>query len=141
MMERLQRIADKIQSEDRALRPRTNVVVEYVDTGYRWKDRNDVFHKPKDMETRHVFFTLCMIWNHAGLPPTHDFHRYEFGPYYTVKYMMETVVELMRELRKRTDIKPEWSRKITHMRRHLDETADRSELQQRSLPPGGLRPR
>jgi len=31
---------------------------------YMWRDTDGHFHDPKSMETRHVFFTLRMIWNH-----------------------------------------------------------------------------
>jgi hypothetical protein len=34
---------------------------------FMWKDDDDVFHDPERMETRHIFFTLRMIWNHSAL--------------------------------------------------------------------------
>ncbi len=75
---------------------------------FRWKDRDHNFHYPKDMATRHLFFTLRMIWNHSVpdqlkiLPYT----EYHFSPFYTVEYMTEAVRHLATELATRKDLTP-----------------------------------
>ena len=73
---------------------------------FQWKDRNDVFHYPCDMETRHIFYTLKMIWNHSvpenmKLKP---YKKYRFSPFYTAKYMKVAVKCLIAELKTRNDI-------------------------------------
>lgn len=83
-----------------------------------WKDQNDNFHNPKTMQTRHLFYTLRMIWNHhapkqARLRP---YREYKFPPFYTVEYMKQSVTVLMTELSTREDITPKWKLDLQHMR-------------------------
>ena len=68
-----------------------------------WKTSKDEFISIDQMEARHLFFTVRMIWNHtmpedAKLRP---FRRYEFGPYYTSGYMAKAVRAMVPELGRR----------------------------------------
>jgi len=88
---------------------------------FEWRDARGAFHKVREMETRHLFFTVCMIWNHA-MPDdakTHDYRRYTFGPFYTSEYMADAVRHTLRELLGRPDIEPRWRTKIDFMRDYL----------------------
>jgi hypothetical protein len=89
--------------------------------GWRWRDRNGRWFYPKDMETRHVFFTIRMIWNNAM--PQHmafrDARFYHFGPTYTDQYLKEALVELWCELTSRANIPNSYLRDIETMKRWL----------------------
>jgi len=76
---------------------------------FKWRDGNGVFHPVAGMETRHLFFTLRMIWNNTmpamcRLPG----NLYSFGPFYTKKYMLDAVAAITAELANRTDMAPDW---------------------------------
>ena len=84
---------------------------------FRWKDRSDTLHDPKNMKTRHLFYTLRMIWNHsmpcaAKLLP---YKAYSFAPYYSREYMVSAVRALVVEISNREDIRPDWQGQIDHM--------------------------
>ena len=93
---------------------------------FRWKDRKDNFHAPVQMETRHLFMTLVLIWNHT-MPEdafidssgrwTH--HRYNLGPHYTVDYLSEAIGALAQELAKRDDMEPAWRTTLRKMEFYL----------------------
>jgi hypothetical protein len=77
---------------------------------WTWRDRFGGLTRPDDMDTRHLFYTLRMIWNHAM--PEHmavgrNIRRYVFGPFYTAEYMREAVLRLGAELFSRDDL-PTW---------------------------------
>jgi hypothetical protein len=77
-----------------------------VDPGFKWKTRDDEFVRPKDMHTSHLFYTWLMIWNHSA-PEEYRVrfkHRYSFGSYYTVEYMVEAFKNMTAELKSRKDI-------------------------------------
>lgn len=82
---------------------------QFVAGLYQWRDRTGVFRHPCDMETRHLFHTVRMIWNHT-MPEKTDpyFRQYTFSKYYTETYMKMSVYHLLRELLNRDDITPEW---------------------------------
>lgn len=89
--------------------------------GFRWRDRQGGFHLPKSMVTRHLFFTLRMIWNHS-MPEdarTHGFLAYTFSSYYTGDYMKKAVRALAEELATRTDMEAEWKRQLEMMKNYL----------------------
>jgi hypothetical protein len=76
--------------------------------GFMWRDRQGTFHKPENMTTQHVFFTLRMIWNHSAplgmrIKP---YKQYNFGSFYTKDYMITAVYALAEELSTRTDLQP-----------------------------------
>ena len=65
-------------------------------------------HRPADMDTRHLFYTLRMIWNHA-MPPHmvgRNVRRYVFGSFYTARYMREAILRVGGCLFSREDIAP-----------------------------------
>ena len=83
---------------------------------FLWRDRHGEHHLPAHMETRHLFYTLRMIWNHtmpasARLPG----NLYGFGPTYTREYMLGAIVAIVPELATRTNMTPEWRRQLQHM--------------------------
>jgi hypothetical protein len=76
-----------------------------IDTTWRWRDRHGERHAPDQMETRHIFHTLKMIWNnmvpreyHVG----HNVRLYNFGPHYTKDYMVQAVYQMGHQLAKRS---------------------------------------
>ena len=94
---------------------------------YMWRDTDGHFHDPKSMETRHVFFTLRMIWNHhapleARIEP---YRRYQFNPFYTTEYLSQSVKVLMTELSKRKDMTPYWRKNLDHMVYYTDKMKHR----------------
>lgn len=81
-----------------------------------WRDRHGEHHLPAHMETRHLFYTLRMIWNNtmpasARLPG----NLYSFGPTYTREYMLSAIVAIVPELATRKNMASEWRRQLQHM--------------------------
>ena len=73
--------------------------------GFQWLDQYGQRHYPKNMETRHLFYTLRMIWNHSApeelkLKP---YIKHTFSTFYTPEYMRNAIKALMAELSKRDD--------------------------------------
>lgn len=92
-----------------------------VDRPFLWKDSKDFYHRPKDMDTRHLFFTVRMIWNNSApdefkIPPL---RLYRFGPFYTPEYMGQAVRCIMAELATRDDLTDYYKRCLEHMDRCL----------------------
>lgn len=81
-----------------------------VSDPYRWRDRQGNFFLPSEMETRHLFFTLRMIWNNHFPSHMHvgEVTLYRFPRRYTRQYFEATVYYLGRELVTRRDMAPEW---------------------------------
>lgn len=93
---------------------------------YQWRDRTGQFHHPGEMETRHLFHTVCMIWNHTMPVKTRpDYRRYEFSWYYTDAYMKLSVVMLVKELFRRDDILPEWKATLDMMYAYVKQNEER----------------
>ena len=89
---------------------------------FEWKDRNNNFYCVEDMATRHLFFTLRMIWNHtmpeeAKLKP---YNKYKFGEFYTEAYLMDAIINIYYELIKRPDIMPAWRADLEHMHNYVN---------------------
>ena len=84
---------------------------------FRWRSQAGQFHLPSQMETRHLWFTLRMIWNHSA--PAHarftPYKRYKFGPFYTVEYMRDAVSCLLDELLTRTNMESKWKQELKQM--------------------------
>lgn len=83
---------------------------------FLWRDRHGEHHLPAHMETRHLFYTLRMIWNNtmpasARLPG----NLYSFGPTYTREYMLGAIVAIVPELAARKNMAFEWKRQLQHM--------------------------
>lgn len=89
---------------------------------FRWIDRERKLWAPADMETRHLFHTVSMIWNH-GMPEdaaTHDYNRYHFDPeIYTSAYFRTAVMMMLPELAKRDDMLPAWLARLRFMKAYL----------------------
>lgn len=83
---------------------------------FKWRDRNGVKHAVTDMETRHLFYTLRMIWNHT-MPGAYRLpgNLYSFGSYYSEPYMLKAVRAITLELAGRTDMTAEWKRQLKQM--------------------------
>jgi hypothetical protein len=87
------------------------------DRGFRWRDRTGKFHRPEDMETRHLFYTLRMIWNHT-MPEgyqTQYRNHYIFTSFYTEAYMVEAVYAVGNELFSRNDLTPSMKNTLDFM--------------------------
>lgn len=96
--------------------------------GFLWRTREGEMVSPGDMETRHLFYTLRMIWNcHA--PEAERVGRnvklYSFGPSYTRAYFEEAIANLAANLLRRDDIAPWQMAELEQMAAH---TARRSPL-------------
>lgn len=79
--------------------------LDEVASTWRWRDRFGNFHHPVEMETRHLFHTISMIWNHV-MPidaRTHDYRKYNFSSFYSEHYMRIGVRAILRELLNRND--------------------------------------
>jgi len=88
------------------------------DRAFRWRDRAGEMHAPERMETRHVFFTLRMIWNHSA--PEHlklrPFRRYSgFPARYSPDYVRRAIRALIAEASRRDDLRPEWAAELRWM--------------------------
>lgn len=87
--------------------------------GWKWRSRTDGDVEPAAMETRHLFYTLRMVWNHTM--PGHmtvgrNVKRWSFGARHSPQYLQEAVVQIGAELLQRDDLAP-W------MREELEEMA------------------
>lgn len=99
---------------------------------FRWKDRNHNFHVPATMETRHVFMTLVMIWNHtmpadAVISQSGHWkhHKYNLGNFYDPNYLSIAIGNLARELFKRDDLEPAWLATLQRMHLYILEKYER----------------
>lgn len=76
---------------------------------FRWRTATGFMLPPKEMFSKHLFYTWLMIWNHAvpdeSMRVWGD-HRYWFTPFYTPKYMLRAFRECYFELKQRTDLGP-----------------------------------
>ena len=96
---------------------------------FKWRERTGTRVLVTEMPTRHLFFTLRMIWNHtmpmkARLRP---YREYTFGPVYTQEYLQTAVKEIYTELRTRADLKPHWQQDLQRMQNYF--TKNRQALQ------------
>ena len=86
--------------------------------GWAWRTRQGEYVQPCDMETRHLFFTLRMIW-HNTMPRDAWVmaapRLYEFSPIYTDEYMHDAIWHLSVELAGRTDMTEDWARQLRQM--------------------------
>jgi hypothetical protein len=94
--------------------------VGHIAAPFQWRDRTGQLWFVDRMETRHLFYTLRMIWNHtmpksARLPG----NLYSFGPTYTAKYMMDAVNAIVPELEGRKDMHRDWSAQLEKMKNWL----------------------
>lgn len=76
---------------------------------FKWRDKHGNFHKVEDMETRHLFHVVRMVWDHS-MPPGHQTsfkNRYTFPPFYSEDYMALAVRLMLPALFHRRDLTPE----------------------------------
>ncbi len=88
---------------------------------WKWKESNGPDHVPSEMETRHLFYTLRMIWNHT-MPESVRFHPYQhyaFSAFYTPEYLQQAIHFIGHELLNRPDIKPKWQAELASMAEHF----------------------
>lgn len=88
---------------------------------YKWRDRRGCFHSIDDMETRHLFHVVRMVWDHS-MPKvwqTKWRRRYTFPPFYTLDYMALTIRLMLPKLLSRPDLTPEMVYWLEFMRRCL----------------------
>lgn len=85
-----------------------------VDHSWRWRSGDGDLWDPKDMETRHAFYTIRMIWNNSV--PEHmrvgEVRLYSFPKFYTPSYMRAAVIRVGAELLTRKDMRPEWKKQL-----------------------------
>ena len=84
---------------------------------WKWRDRYGVFHRPADMETRHLFHVIRMIWNNT-VPWWMRVGRvrlYTFHSFYTVRYRREAVRQIGAELYRRRDLTDQWKAELREM--------------------------
>ena len=88
-----------------------------IKSHFKWRTRNNEFILPEEMETRHLFFTIRMIWNHSAPAnlKLNPYHKYRFNSFYTSSYMKEAVENMIKELKKRKDVKLRWKYDLAHM--------------------------
>lgn len=83
---------------------------------FKWRDRHGVFHSVSDMETRHLFYTLRMIWNHtvAESMQLQPYKKYAFGAFYSPDYMQRAIKHIGQELFTR-DIPADFAMQLRQM--------------------------
>lgn len=84
---------------------------------FKWRDKNGNCHNLEDMETRHLFFTLRMIWNHTVKEcfRIEPYKAYQFSSFYAGKYMGDAVKAISGELAKRNDLTEYFKICLRHM--------------------------
>lgn len=87
---------------------------------FKWRDRGGKFHPVNKMETRHLFYTLTLIWNHTTEDLKLPGRIYDsLGAYYTSDYVMEAAKAIAAELATRKGISRDWQGKINLMKNGL----------------------
>jgi len=73
---------------------------------FQWRDRRGEFHDVSQMASRHLFYTLKMIWNHSAPEEfkIEPYKRYYFSPFYTQEYIEQAVRAMISELTRRKNI-------------------------------------
>lgn len=90
---------------------------------YKWRDSRGQFHKIDDMETRHLFHVVRMVWDHS-MPhefQTNFLNRYRFPEFYHESYMALTVRLMLPVLFNRRDLEPYMQYWLNHMHECLTE--------------------
>lgn len=94
-----------METETEVAVPADNAVVDE----YKWRDARGKFHRVDDMETRHLFHVVRMVWDHS-MPTMYQTRfpkRYTFGEFYNEAYMALTVRLMIPTLFTRRDLTPE----------------------------------
>jgi hypothetical protein len=82
-----------------------------------WKDRFNVNHIIEQMETRHLFYTVRMIWNHSAPKELklRPYQKYNFSEFYSHDYIAGCIRNMLTELLCRSDIKFSWRQEVEFM--------------------------
>ena len=93
-----------------------------VTTEFQWRSCTGKYYPVSSMDTRHLFHTFRMIWNHTmpKVARTGEFHKYHFGKQYTEAYMMQAIRAMLPELCNRKDLREEWWSAILTVRQFLE---------------------
>ncbi|ATN95005.1 hypothetical protein [Leptospira phage LE3] len=77
-----------------------------IKKAFQWRSREGKFYYPKDMATRHLFYTWLMIWNHSAPKEQKvmGYKSYTFAKFYTPEYMFEAFKQTYFELKSRDDL-------------------------------------
>ena len=96
--------------------PRQQEIARFI-----WIDRFNEPHNVGQMETRHLFYTVRMIWNHSAPVALRLFpyKRYTFGARYTGSYMRDAVAAMVTELNRRHPIPVEYEQDLRVMCENL----------------------
>ena len=94
-----------------------NIQDKELSAPFKWKTRTNDLLRVDQMETRHLFFTLRLIWNHTMPPEARlpEGNRYQLGYFYTAEYLESAIKAISHELSGRTDMAPDWSRQLAQM--------------------------
>jgi hypothetical protein len=88
---------------------------------FAWRTRDGQHIDVSRMETRHLFYTLRMIWNHtmpkdAKLKP---YRSYAFSSFYTEQYLKEAIRHIFHELTGRKDISKRFVKELEIMAKYV----------------------
>ncbi len=97
---------------------------------YQWRDRKGNLYLPSEMETKHLFFTLLMIWNHSvpDIMRIKPYQKYQFNKFYTEEYIRDSVRHIFKELTTRKDINPIFTSKLHQIKTKINEYKKVKEL-------------
>lgn len=86
---------------------------------WTWRSSDGTIWYPWEMETRHLFFTIRMIWNNRmpSAARVGVVRLYDFSEHYTEDYLAEAILHIGHELFQRTDLTPLWKSQLDQMRR------------------------
>ena len=87
--------------------------------GFKWRDRRGRHHPIQNMETRHLFYVVRMIWNHTVPMKLQPYRKYIFNDFYTREYMINSIKHMLPELCERDDIKEDWALDLRAMLTYL----------------------
>jgi hypothetical protein len=89
---------------------------------FQWRTQEGKFLPPREMTTRHLFYTGLMIWNHS-CPLELEYWkvhkkplRYRFGEFYTQEYMLQAARAIFAELSKRADLTSAQARALEELK-------------------------
>ena len=88
---------------------------------FMWRSHDDTRRYVDEMETRHLFYTLRMVWNHS-MPEearSASYKRYSFSPFYTAEYMQDAIRYICRELSTRKNLDPAWQVELDRFAAYL----------------------
>ena len=99
------RLAVKEQNEQE-VNSLVQAYVNKVKGKFAWRGRSGNFYDPTLMASKHVFYVMLMIWNHAAPENMRIWanHCYEFPDFYTPTYMLEAFQTMYAEAYTREDL-------------------------------------